>query len=208
MLLSAPGDKEKRTDYLRSAVSVCGKGVRRVHIIDRHVDGALLQELFTRDGIGTLITAHLFEGLRPAAIDDVGGILELIAPLEQTGLLVRCSRELLEMEINRFTVVERDGTIIGCAALYPFLEENIAELACLAIHVDYRDAGRGNVLFEYIERQAKDLGIKKLFVLTTQAAHWFLEKGFTMSDINALPVKKQAMYNYQRKSKVYIKNLQ
>ncbi|OGT22564.1 MAG: amino-acid N-acetyltransferase, partial [Gammaproteobacteria bacterium RBG_16_57_12] len=107
---------------LRGAVQVCGQNVHRAHLIPRQVEGALLQELFTRDGIGTLISADLFEGTRPATIDDVGGILELIAPLEQAGILVRRSRERLETEIGRFVVVERDGMIIACAALYPFTE--------------------------------------------------------------------------------------
>jgi amino-acid N-acetyltransferase len=188
-------------------VRACQNGTRRVHVIDRRVDGALLLELFTRDGIGTLINADLFEGMRAATIEDVGGIIELIAPMEEQGVLVRRSRELLETEIERFAVVERDGMIIGCTALYPYAEEKIAELACLAIHPDYRDKGRGEALLEYVTRQAKKLGLKRLFVLTTQTAHWFQERGFVRADIAELPAKKQAFYNYQRRSAVYIKTI-
>lgn len=192
---------------LKSAVRVCQNGTSRVHVIDRRVDGALLLELFTRDGIGTLINADLFEGMRAATIEDVGGIIELIAPMEEQGILVRRSRELLETEIERFAVVERDGMIIGCAALYPYPEEKVAELACLAIHPAYRDKGRGDALLEFVTRQAKKLGVKRLFVLTTQTTHWFQERGFVRAEITALPVKKQALYNYQRRSAVYVKTL-
>jgi len=198
---------EEMARCLGGALRACRGGVRRAHLIDRHVDGALLLELFTRDGIGSLVSGELFEGTRRASIDDVGGILELIAPLEAEGVLVRRSRELLEMEIDQFVVVERDGMIVACAALYPFAEEQVGELACLAVHRDYRNQGRGDVLLAFIERQAKEMGINRLFVLTTRTAHWFQERGFGEADIKALPVKKQAMYNWQRRSKVFIKVL-
>ncbi len=192
---------------IAGAVRACSKGVRRAHLVNRHVDGSLLLELFTRDGIGTLVTAETYEGLRQATIDDVGGLLELIEPLEAEGVLVRRSRELLEMEIDHFFVLERDRTIIGCAALYPFAEEQVGELACMAVHANYRKEGRGDDLLEYAEKRARQLGIKRLFVLTTRTAHWFLERGFREGDLTDLPVKKQAMYNYQRRSKVFIKPL-
>ncbi len=192
---------------LRNAVHACRHQVRRVHLIDRRVNGALLLELFTRDGIGTMVTADIYEGTRRASINDVGGILELIAPLEQDGVLVRRSREQLELEIDHFAVIDRDGTIIGCAALYPFMDERIAEVAAVAIHPDYREEGRGESLLLFMEREAKQAGIEKLFVLTTRTAHWFLERGFVGADIKALPIKRQVMYNYQRRSKVFIKDL-
>ena len=192
---------------LFSGSYACRNGVRRAHLIDRHIDGSLLLELFTRDGIGTLITSESFEDMRQACIEDVGGILELIEPLEHEGVLVRRSRELLEMEIEHFTVVERDGAIIACAALYPFPEEGFGELACMAVHRNYRNRGRGDALLEYIERQARNFGIDKLFVLTTRTAHWFRERGFEEATLNDLPMQKQAMYNYQRRSKVFIKPL-
>jgi amino-acid N-acetyltransferase len=192
---------------LRSAVQVCVRGVRRVHLLQRSIDGALLQELFTRDGIGTLVSADIYEGVRNATIEDVAGILELIGPLEQEGSLVRRSRELLEMEIKNFIVIERDGMIIACAALYPFIESHAAELACLAVHPQYRGHGRGNALLEHIEGKVKQLGVTQLFVLSTRTMHWFQERGFAKADIKDLPVKRKAMYNYQRQSKVFIKAL-
>lgn len=198
---------EEVAQSLLGAVSACRRGVKRIHLISRRTDGALLRELFTRDGIGTLITAEPFEDLRPARIDDVGGILELIAPLEASGFLVRRSRERLETEIGRFLVMERDGMIIACAALYPYPGTSMGELAGLAVHLDYREGGRGDKLLEGIETQARAQGIERLFVLTTQTAHWFRERGFQPTDLTALPMEKQALYNYRRNSKVLIKAL-
>ena len=193
--------------YVSHAIQACRQGVRRAHLIDRHIDGALLLELFTRDGIGTLITADLYENMRKASIDDVGGILELIAPLETEGVLVRRSRERLETEIGYFMVMERDGMVIACAALYPFEKERAAELACLAVHPAYRDSGRGEALLNAIEHHARQHGIQHLFALTTQTTHWFRERGFHSGKIEDLPIKRQRLYNYQRKSKVFIKAL-
>jgi amino-acid N-acetyltransferase len=167
----------------------------------------LLLELFTRDGNGTLITAETYEGLRAATIDDVGGILGLIMPLEQEGILVKRSRELLEIEINHFHVIERDGSIIACAALYPAEDGRFAELACLAVHDDYRNHGRGDTLLKAIEDKALRSGLEKLFVLTTRTAHWFRERGFQPGDISQLPARKKNLYNYQRKSRMYVKTI-
>src|SRR5690606_27381811 len=152
-------------------------------------DGALLQELFTRDGTGSMVTDQNYEQMRPATIDDVGGILELIRPLEERGILVRRSRELLEREIGYFIVDERDGAIVGCAALYPFYEERAGELACVAVREDYRAKGRGDGLLAFIEKKAREQGIEKLFVLTTQTAHWFIERGFQPAPVEALPAQ-------------------
>jgi len=193
--------------HLQHAIQACHHGVRRVHLLDRSHNGALLLELFTRDGYGTMITAEAYEDLREATIDDVGGILELIKPLEDQGILVKRSRELLEMEIGHFFVTERDGSIIACAALYPCNKQALAELACLAVHRDYHNAGRGEALLNAIEARARQAGIKKLVVLTTRTAHWFRERGFVSGDSSDLPGQKKALYNYQRNSKVFYKLL-
>jgi amino-acid N-acetyltransferase len=193
--------------HLQHAIQACHRGVRRVHLLDRSHNGALLLELFTRDGYGTLISAEPYEDLREATIDDVGGILELIKPLEDQGVLVKRSRERLEMEIDHFFVTERDGTIIACAALYPCDRQALAELACLAVHADYHNAGRGAALLHAIEARALQDGIKKLVVLTTRTAHWFREHGFVSGDTSDLPIRKKALYNYQRNSKVFYKLL-
>ena len=193
--------------FLRGAVKACRSGVRRCHLISYQEDGALLQELFSRDGIGTQIVMESAEQIRRATINDIGGILELIRPLEQQGILVRRSREQLEMEIDKFTIIQRDNTTLACAALYPFPEEKIGEMACVAVHPDYRSSSRGEVLLERIAAQAKQSGLSKLIVLTTRSIHWFQERGFTPVDIDLLPESKKQLYNYQRKSKVLMADL-
>lgn len=198
---------EDVTYYLPCAIAACTQGVKRAHLISRHRDGALLSELFTREGVGTLITPAPLETLRPATIDDVGGILGLIEPLEREGILVRRSRELLEMEIDRFLVLESDGVVAGCAALYPFPEEAAAELACLAVGADFRGRGFGDLLLEAAEKNGRKSGFRKLFVLTTRTEHWFEERGFVESSPDHLPKRKQALYNYKRRSKVLEKPL-
>ncbi len=192
---------------LERAAAASRAGVRRVHVLDRQRDGVLLRELFTRDGAGLLITQEPYEQIRSANIDDVAGILELIEPLEQAGTLARRSRERLEQEIDRFVVIERDGGIIGCAALYPFEREAMGELACLAVHPDYRGEGRAAQLLERIEWQARTQGLRELFVLSTRTAHWFRERGFQPAGVERLPGRRRDLYNWQRRSKVFIKPL-
>jgi amino-acid N-acetyltransferase len=198
---------DETTAALQGAVAACHNGVRRAHLLDRRIDGALLLELFTRDGIGTMVTADIYEGTRRAVIDDIGGLLELIKPMEEAGVLVPRSRELLEIEIDRFTVVERDGTIIACAGFYPFAEKKAAEIACFVIHPDYQGMGYGTALLQRLELEAELLGIARLFVLTTRTSHWFRERGFRPGTLQDLPVARRRLYNFQRNSKVYIKDI-
>ena len=192
---------------LEHAVRALAGGVGRAHLVSRRVPGSLLLELFTQSGVGTMITADTLEKLRPARIEDVGGMLALIEPLEADGTLVKRSRELLEAEIGNFLVVEHDGVIRGCAALYPFAEDKSAEFACLAVAPDYRDAGYGERLLVACQERAKALKLRKLFALTTHAAHWFIEQGFRLGDVSALPSQRQALYNWRRGSKVFFKRI-
>ena len=193
--------------YLPCAIRACENGVKRTHLISRHLDGALLLELFTRDGVGTMVAAAPLAHIRNATIDDVGGILAIIEPLEEEGTLVRRSRERLEMEIERFVVTEHDGVIIGCAALYAFFDERVGELAALAVHPDFRREGYGEALMNEIETRARKLRLTDLFVLTTRTSQWFLERGYRNATVADLPKEKQALYNFQRKSQVYRKKL-
>ncbi|MDC0609367.1 amino-acid N-acetyltransferase [Vibrio sp.] len=205
-----PGDNDNSTGkirFLRASSKACRAGVPRSHLVSYKEDGALIQELFSFDGIGTQIVMASAEQIRQADIDDIGGILELIRPLEEDGILVRRSREQLEQEIHKFTIIDKDGLIIGCAALYPYPDERMAEMACVAIHGDYRDGNRGLLLLKHMKNQAKKLNIKQLFVLTTHSVHWFREQGFVEVGVNALPMKKQNLYNYQRRSKILVVDL-
>jgi amino-acid N-acetyltransferase len=193
--------------YLPCAIRACAHGVKRVHLISRHVDGALLIELFTHHGIGTMIVPESPERIRTATPEDIPGILQILEPLEQQGVLVKREREILEREIDHFFVIEAEGNILGCAALYVFVEQKTAELAALAVNPFYRDGGRGERLLEHAEARARQLGLKSIFVLSTRTTHWFIERGFAEADTGRLPEKKQALYNYDRRSKVFVKEL-
>ncbi|MCZ6669028.1 MAG: amino-acid N-acetyltransferase [Gammaproteobacteria bacterium] len=192
---------------LQKAIDAIQSKVRRVHIIDQQVDGGLLLELFTRDGYGTMITNLFYEGIRTASIDDVGGILRLIEPLESTGTLVERSREQLELEIAHFHVIDKDGMIIACVACIPESQNDIAEVACLAVHDDYQGSGFGKQLLQVAEHAALKQNINQLYSLTTRTSHWFIENGFVETSITALPESKQALYNKNRRSKIMIKQI-
>lgn len=196
---------DEQASLLSTARKACTAGVRRSQIISFAEDCALLQELFTHDGSGTLVAPDDFEQSRTATIEDVGGILELIEPLEREGVLVKRSRELLETEIDRFRVLERDGRIIASAALYPFPGESCGELACIVTHPDYRGNDRAGRLLQELEQVAARLELSQVFVLTTQTAHWFIENGFQEASPAELPAARQGLYNLQRNSKVLIK---
>ncbi len=200
-------DDPETASLLRAIATSGENGISRCHCVSYSDDGALLQELFTRDGAGTLISQDHYEQLRTATIEDVGGILELIEPLEAEGSLVKRSRELLENEINLFTVIERDGMIVACAGLYPYEESASGEIACVATHPDYRGEDRGERLLAALEMQAREKQLASVFVLTTQTAHWFQELGFVEITQQQLPEKKKQLYNLQRNSKVFSKNI-
>lgn len=196
---------------LPEVVRACREGVGRVHVLDRQADGAMLMEFFTRAGVGTVVTRTPLVRLREAQVDDVGAILALIAPLEADGTLVKRGRELIEMEINRFSLLEHDGVVVGCAALYPYSASGglpaSGELACLAVMPDYRRCGYGDQLRLHIEARARKRKLQQLFVLTTRTVHWFVERDYVLSDVSTLPKLKREMYNYQRRSKVLMKTL-
>jgi amino-acid N-acetyltransferase len=196
-----------QAELLDAAAQACRGGVKRAHIVSYSEDGSLLTELFTRDGGGTLVDQEQFEQLREATIEDVGGLIDLISPLEEQGILVRRSREVLEREISQFSIVERDGLIIACAALYQISDSDSGELACLAVNPEYRHGGRGDELLERIEERARAQGLKTLFVLTTRTAHWFRERGFEPSGVERLPAARASLYNYQRNSQIFEKQL-
>jgi amino-acid N-acetyltransferase len=193
---------------LKAAIQSCQANIERIHLIDRNIDGALLLELFSRDGIGTLISSTPFEELRPATLNDIAGILELIKPLEQQGILAKRSREKIEMEIADYIIIERDGLIIGCTALHPNIDDHFGAIACLAVHHDYQGSARGTRLLDYVYKKAEQLALKKLYVLSTQTMHWFIERGFLAIDINELPIPLKMIYKPERNSKIFIKAIE
>lgn len=206
-LIDGDSVSETQKNLLRLAVEAIDGQVKRVHFIDQQVDGGLLLELFTRDGYGSMVTNLFYEGSRAANIDDIGGILSLIEPLEISGILVVRSREQMELEIRHFEVIEKDGMIIGCIACIPDHAEKRAEIACLAVHDDYRRAGLGSMLLNIAEQRARQFGISQLYILTTRTSHWFIEHGFEESGDAVLPQARRGRYDPARGSKILAKTI-
>ncbi|PVY80962.1 N-acetylglutamate synthase [Cupriavidus alkaliphilus] len=194
-------------NYLQHLVKALKGGVPRAHLIPYSLDGAVLLELFLHDGVGTMLSDTDLESLREATLDDVGGIVQLIAPLEQDGTLVPRGRHLIERDIGNFSVIEHDGVLFGCAALYDYPRENMGEMACLTVSPEAQGTGDGERLLKRIERRARALGLERLFVLTTRTEHWFLKRGFVHANVDDLPEDKRKLYNWQRKSMVLMKKL-
>ena len=206
-LLAAADVDSDAAFNLKFALKACRGGVDRAHILPHALDGGVLIELFTHDGVGTMLATEDIESMREATVEDVGGIIKLLEPLEADGTLVKRPRELIEREIERFTVLEHDGIIYGSAALYASAKSRMGEMAALNVHPDYQNYGDGDRLLKRIEARARAAGLTKLFVLTTRTAHWFLKRGFKMASVDELPIERQQLYNWQRRSQVLIKAL-
>ncbi len=209
-LLTALPPPTQPTDpafYLQHCVKACEGGVERSHILPFATDGALLLEVFTHDGVGTMVVDEKLESLREATADDVGGILQLIEPFERDGTLVRRERHEIERDISNYTVIEHDGIIFGCAALYPYPEARTAEMAALTVSPLSQAQGDGERLLKRVEQRAKAAGLDSLFVLTTRTMHWFIKRGFTAVDPEWLPEARKRKYNWDRRSQVLVKKL-
>jgi amino-acid N-acetyltransferase len=193
--------------YLRHCVRACEGGVERSHILPFAADGALLLEVFTHDGVGTMVVDEMLESLREAASDDVGGILQLIEPYERDGTLVRRERKEIERDIANYTVIEHDGIIFGCAALYPYAEARTGEMAALTVSPLSQSQGDGERLLKRIEQRARSAGLNSIFVLTTRTMHWFIKRGFTQADPEWLPEARKRKINWDRRSQVLVKKL-
>ncbi|MBO9352563.1 amino-acid N-acetyltransferase [Bordetella petrii] len=193
--------------YLRHASLAVKRGVARAHLVPYALDGSVLLEIFTHDGVGTMVVEDTLDDLRPATLDDVGAILSLIEPLEADGTLVPRPRSVIEREVERFTVLEHDGVIYGCAALHPYTDEHMAEMACLIVHPEWQGSGEGEILLRHMESRARAMGARRLFVLTTRTSHWFMKRGFVRGGLTDLPREKQNNYNRSRNSLVFIKKL-
>ncbi|HEV8312705.1 MAG TPA: amino-acid N-acetyltransferase [Burkholderiaceae bacterium] len=209
-LLARLPEAKQPTDpafYLQHCVRACEGGVERSHILSFAVDGAILQEVFTHDGIGTMVVDEKLESLREASSDDVGGILAMIEPFERDGTLVKRSRTEIERDIGNYTVIEHDGIIFGCAALYPYPEARTAEMAALTVSPQVQGQGDGERILKRVEQRAKAMGLDSIFVLTTRTMHWFIKRGFVQVDAEWLPEARKRKYNWDRRSQVLVKKL-
>jgi amino-acid N-acetyltransferase len=209
LLASAPSPTQP-TDlafYLQHCVKACEEGVERSHILPFSVDGALLLEIYVHDGIGTMVVDEKLEELREATADDVGGILQLIEPFENDGTLVKRNRTEIERDVDHFTIIDHDGVIFACAALYPYPEAKTAEMAALTVSPQSQGQGDGEKILKRVEQRARAMGLHSIFVLSTRTMHWFLKRGFVQMDPDWLPEARKRKYNWDRKSQVLVKKL-
>ena len=198
---------EDTAAFLSHASRAVKRGVARAHLVPYTLDGSILLEIFTHDGVGTMVVEDTLEDLRPATVDDVGAIVRLIEPLEADGTLVPRGRAVIERDVERFTVLEHDSVIYGCVAVIPYLEDKMAEMACLIVHQEWQGSGEGEMLLRHAEGRARAMGARRLFVLTTRTSHWFMKRGFVPGGIADLPKERQAQYNRSRNSMIFIKRL-
>ena len=205
--LPAPTEPTDTAFYLQHCVKACKAGVERSHILPFAMDGSLLLEIYVHDGVGTMVIDEKLESLREATNDDVGGILQLIEPFENDGTLVKRSRTEIERDADHYTILEHDGVIFACAALYPFPEAKTAEMAALTVSPHSQGQGDGERVLKRIEQRAKSAGLDSIFVLTTRTMHWFLKRGFVLMDPEWLPEARKRKYNWDRKSQVLVKRL-
>ncbi|MCC6202365.1 MAG: amino-acid N-acetyltransferase [Gammaproteobacteria bacterium] len=206
-LLAAGQIAAEAAEALQVAVRAAEQGINRTHLIDLHVDGGIVQELFTRDGIGTMISVSPYDVFRTAAGEDLPGILELIGPLQSGGILIERTPARIEADLEKFSILVREGTTIACGALYPYPAQRTAEIACIAVHQDYQRSGFGDAIVNHLEQRARALDCRTVFALTTRAAHWFIERGYRRATVTDLPPDKQAQIDPQRNSQVLLKDL-
>jgi amino-acid N-acetyltransferase len=205
--LPSPTQPTDTAFYLQHCVKACEEGVERSHILSFSVDGALLLEIYVHDGIGTMVVDEKLEELREATADDVGGILQLIEPFEKDGSLVKRDRTEIERDIDHYTIIDHDGVIFACAALYPYPEAKTAEMAALTVSPQSQGQGDGEKILKRVEQRARAMGLKSIFVLTTRTMHWFIKRGFVQMEPDWLPEARKRKYNWDRKSLVLVKKL-
>ncbi|MDP3650065.1 MAG: amino-acid N-acetyltransferase [Rhodoferax sp.] len=193
--------------YLQHCVKACKAGVERSHIIPFAVDGSILLEVYVHDGIGTMVVDEKLESLREATEEDVAGILQLIEPFEKDGTLVKRSRTEIERDVGNYTIIEHDGVIFACAALYPYPESRTAEMAALTVSPEVQGQGDGERVLKRVEQRAKAAGLDSIFVLTTRTMHWFIKRGFVQVEPEWLPEARKRKYNWDRKSQVLVKKI-
>ena len=205
--LPSPQQPTDAAFYLQHCAKACKGGVERSHILPFSTDGALLLEVYVHDGIGTMVIDEKLESLREASADDVGGILQLIEPFEKDGTLVKRDRTEIERDAANYTIIEHDGVIFGCAALYPYPDEKTGEMAALTVSPHSQSQGDGEKILRRVEQRAKAMGLESIFVLTTRTKHWFVKRGFVVVDPEELPEARKRKYNWDRKSLVLVKKL-
>ncbi len=191
-------------DYLENAIKACRAGVKRIHLLHGIGQGSILQEVFSSRGNGTMVYANDYLNLRTATIEDIPDMLGIMQNYVERGLLIARSQEDIEEKLDDYVVYAVDNAIHGCGALHAF-EKSCFEIAAIAVGANYKDAGIGEAVVNFLIEKAKKLKAKKLFLLTTQASDWFYSLGFKDGSADDLPKSKRDKYNNGRNSKVMIR---
>ncbi len=191
---------------VKSAVDACKNGVKRVHIVDGRIEGVILKEIFSNTGVGTMIHSNAYEKIRPMTAEDITDVSKIMKPYIEAGVLVNRTVEDFEKQLSDFVVYEIDKKIHACGALH-IKEPGMGEIAGLASDPTSKSMGSGKAVMDYLISLGKDKGLKKLFVLTTHTSDWFETMGFTKGSIDDLPDWKKELYNSQRNSRIYIKQV-
>jgi len=192
-------------NILKSSLYAIKNNIEKVHLINRNINGSVIEEIFTDKGSGTVLTEYSLQNIRAAEIRDINQIINIIEPLEKEGVLVVRKNKNIDKDINYFYVIEHDHNIIGTVALYQY--EEMMEIACFAIHDNYQNLGYGKKLLRFCEQKAMNKNIKNLFILTTQSEHWFIENNFSLTDRKFIPDERKKTYTIERNSKYFIKRL-
>jgi amino-acid N-acetyltransferase len=196
--LSKNGDTG-RTELVSLAYRACKSGVKRVHIIDGHVEGMILKEIFSNRGLGTMIYSNRHENIRPMNQTDVPEVIQIMRPYIAKGTLIGRTTADVEEHLSEYAVYEVDGTVHACAALHRY-PNGQAEIAGMAVDELYASLGIGSKIVSYLVDKAIKMKLKQVFVLTTQAMDWFSSLGFKKVDITELPKERQKKYNTTRNS--------
>lgn len=195
---------------LKHAVRACQQGVPRVHLLNGLRDDALLAELFSNEGVGTMVFADDYRQIRPANLADVDEMLLMMRWAVEDQKIVERSREEITAQLDEFSVIEIDGNVVGCVAVHHFEKEKVAEIACLHVKRNHDGMGYGHVLVESAEKRAAELGAKQIFAFSTQAAGFFEKLGYTrLDDFSILPKsRREYRESSGRNSVVLIKSIE
>jgi amino-acid N-acetyltransferase len=209
LVQSAPaGFVPEMVSKARHAIAACAAGVHRVHIVNGREEEGLLAEVFSNEGIGTLIYANEYQAIRAAQKKDVRAVHSLIQQGVQNDELVKRTRTELEKIIGDYFVFEVDRNPVACVALHMYPDQNMAEVASVFVDERYENQGIGTKLIRYAEEEARRRGLAKIFALSTQAIGYFVQKGYALGSPDDLPPPRREKYEqHGRKSQVLVKPL-
>jgi amino-acid N-acetyltransferase len=209
LALDAKAIAPRQVSKARHAVAACRAGVPRVHVVDGRVDEGLLAEVFSNEGIGTLVFANEYRQIRRARRRDVRSIQQLIQPSVENEELLPRTQAAIERQIDDYYVYEVDRNPVGCVALHVFPEEKKGELACLSVRTSHEHQGIGLRMVQFVEERAREAGLEVLFALSTQAFNFFRSKGGFVDGVpEDLPAVRRERYEQSgRRSRILVKTL-